>query len=100
VLSRGGVLVGVGQDPVGRAGFGTAELTVCRGGVLVEVPTPELDLRRSLRVIWADAASPPAGAARDLIAHIRNWRVPGGPQVRPTGPSASMRLRTRSRAGL
>jgi len=39
-------------------------------GRLIEVRTPELELRRTLRVIWAGAASPPAGAARDLIAHI------------------------------
>ena len=39
-------------------------------GRLAEVRTPELDLRRTLRVIWAGAASPPAGAARDLVAHI------------------------------
>jgi molybdate transport repressor ModE-like protein len=36
-----------------------------------------IDLRRSLRVIWAGAANPPAGAARDLIAHILSRRVPG-----------------------
>ena len=45
-------------------------------GRLIEVHTPELDLRRSLRVIWAGAASPPAGAARDLITHIMSRRVP------------------------
>jgi molybdate transport repressor ModE-like protein len=39
-------------------------------GRLAEVRTPELDLRRTLRVIWAGPASPPGGAARDLIAHI------------------------------
>jgi DNA-binding transcriptional LysR family regulator len=39
-------------------------------GRLAEVRTPELDLRRILRVIWAGPASPPAGAARDLIGHI------------------------------
>jgi hypothetical protein len=36
----------------------------------VEVRTPGLDLRRTLRVIWAGPANPPAGAARDLVAHI------------------------------
>ena len=45
-------------------------------GRLVEVQAPELDLRRTLRVIWAGAANPPAGAARDLIAHIAGRRVP------------------------
>jgi DNA-binding transcriptional LysR family regulator len=39
-------------------------------GRLAEVRTPGLDLRRTLRVIWAGAANPPAGPARDLVAHI------------------------------
>ena len=39
-------------------------------GRLAEVRTPELDLRRTLRVIWAGAANPPVGPARDLIAHM------------------------------
>ncbi|MFK0285634.1 LysR family transcriptional regulator [Streptomyces sp. NPDC090499] len=39
-------------------------------GRLVAVQTPELDLRRTLRAVWDGAASPPSGAARDLIAHI------------------------------
>jgi molybdate transport repressor ModE-like protein len=39
-------------------------------GRLVQIPAPELDLRRTLRAIWEGAKSPPAGAARDLIAHI------------------------------
>jgi len=39
-------------------------------GRLAEVRAPELDLRRALRVIWAGPANPPAGAARDLVAHI------------------------------
>jgi hypothetical protein len=30
-----------------------------------------------LRVIWTGAANPPAGAPRDLIAHIVNRRGPG-----------------------
>ena len=42
-------------------------------GRVAEVRTPELDLRRTLRVIWAGAANPPAGPARDLVAH----RQPG-----------------------
>ena len=45
-------------------------------GRLTEVHTDELDLRRSLRVIWAGTANPPAGAARDLIAHILSRRIP------------------------
>jgi molybdate transport repressor ModE-like protein len=44
-------------------------------GRLVEVQAPELDLRRTLRVIWVGGPNPPAGAARDLIAHITGRRV-------------------------
>ncbi|MFF1640676.1 LysR family transcriptional regulator [Streptomyces sp. NPDC058246] len=39
-------------------------------GRLIAVQTPQLDLRRNLRVIWNGASSPPSGVARDLIAHI------------------------------
>jgi molybdate transport repressor ModE-like protein len=43
-------------------------------GRLIRVQTPELDLRRTLRVIWDGATSPPSGVARDLIAHILTHR--------------------------
>ncbi|MEW2155980.1 LysR family transcriptional regulator [Streptomyces sp. NPDC007189] len=46
-------------------------------GRLVTVRTPELDLRRTLRVIWDGAATPPSGVARDLIAHITRRDQPG-----------------------
>ena len=39
-------------------------------GRLVAIQIPELDLRRTLYAIWTGSHSPPAGAARDLIAHI------------------------------
>jgi molybdate transport repressor ModE-like protein len=39
-------------------------------GRLVRVETPGLDLRRVLRAVWGGPATPPAGAARDLVAHI------------------------------
>jgi DNA-binding transcriptional LysR family regulator len=39
-------------------------------GRLVRVETPGLDLRRVLRAVWDGPATPPAGAARDLITHI------------------------------
>jgi molybdate transport repressor ModE-like protein len=45
-------------------------------GRLVEIAAPDLDLRRTLRVMWAGPKNPPAGAARDLIAHILSRRVP------------------------
>ena len=41
-------------------------------GRLVAIQIPELDLRRTLYAIWTGSRSPPAGAARDLIAHILN----------------------------
>ncbi|MEV4446712.1 LysR family transcriptional regulator [Streptomyces mirabilis] len=43
-------------------------------GRLVRVQTPELDLSRTLRVIWDGATSPPSGVARDLITHILTHR--------------------------
>ncbi|WP_029136952.1 LysR family transcriptional regulator [Nakamurella lactea] len=39
-------------------------------GQLVQVPVDGLDGRRALRAVWAGDRQPPAGAARDLIAHI------------------------------
>jgi DNA-binding transcriptional LysR family regulator len=44
-------------------------------GRLIEIRTPELDLRRALRVIWTGTKNPPAGAARGLITHILNRRL-------------------------
>jgi molybdate transport repressor ModE-like protein len=63
---RAAVLAGAGPAVI-------SELAVAddlAAGRLAEVRIPELDLRRTLRVIWAGAANPPAGAARDLVAHI------------------------------
>jgi molybdate transport repressor ModE-like protein len=39
-------------------------------GRLVAIQIPELDLRRTLYAVWNGTPSPPAGPARDLIAHI------------------------------
>ena len=39
-------------------------------GRLRVVPIPELNLRRQLRAIWVGGRVPPAGAVRDLLAHI------------------------------
>jgi DNA-binding transcriptional LysR family regulator len=39
-------------------------------GRLIRVETHGLDLRRALRAVWNGPSSPPAGPARDLIAHI------------------------------
>ncbi len=37
---------------------------------LAEVKVTGVDLHRDLRAIWLGARVPPAGAARDLLAHI------------------------------
>jgi hypothetical protein len=50
-------------------------------GRLAEIRTPELDLRRTLRVIWDGAANPPAGPARDLVAHIASRTTNGSLRV-------------------
>ena len=41
---------------------------------LVSVPVIGLDLHRALRAVWLGGQTPPAGAARDLIAHIAALR--------------------------
>jgi DNA-binding transcriptional LysR family regulator len=51
-------------------------------GRLVPVRVDGLDLRRTLRAVWAGSAAPPAGPARDLIAHILGR---GGSAARPAG---------------
>ncbi|GAB7190698.1 LysR family transcriptional regulator [Kineococcus sp. NUM-3379] len=40
-------------------------------GRLATVPVAELDLSRRLRAVWVGASTPPAGAARDLLAVAR-----------------------------
>lgn len=50
-------------------------------GRLAEVRAPELDLRRTLRVIWVGAANPAAGPARDLVAHIASRATSPGPSA-------------------
>jgi DNA-binding transcriptional LysR family regulator len=44
-------------------------------GRLVQIPAPGLDLRRTLRAIWDGGQNPPAGVARDLVAHILGRRL-------------------------
>ena len=41
---------------------------------LARVPVAGVNLRRSLRAIWAGGTLPPAGAARDLLAHVTSGR--------------------------
>lgn len=62
-------------------------------GRLVQIPVPDLDLRRVLRAIWDGPKTPPPGLARDLIAHIlgrhhRQGSTPGAaarPRQQPPG---------------
>jgi DNA-binding transcriptional LysR family regulator len=64
-------------------------------GRLVQIPVPDLDLRRELRAIWDGPTTPPPGLARDLIAHIlarhrqhRHGSTPGAaarPRRQPPG---------------
>jgi DNA-binding transcriptional LysR family regulator len=68
---RAAVLAGAGPAVLSRLSVGDD----LAAGRLVEVEVPGLDLRRPLRVVWLGAASPPAGAARDLIAHIAARRA-------------------------
>ncbi|MGY5014860.1 LysR family transcriptional regulator [Streptomyces sp. 900105755] len=55
-------------------------------GRLVPVRTPELDLRRTLHVIWDGASTPPSGVARDLIAHITRRDQPWRTRRPASGP--------------
>jgi DNA-binding transcriptional LysR family regulator len=54
-------------------------------GRLARIEIPGLDLQRALRAIWNGSASPPAGPARDLVAHIVSLRRKAVPRPRPTG---------------
>jgi DNA-binding transcriptional LysR family regulator len=69
---RAAVLAGVAPAVISELAVGDD----LAAGRLVEVQAPELDLHRTLRVIWVGGPNPPAGAARDLIAHITGRRVP------------------------
>jgi DNA-binding transcriptional LysR family regulator len=55
-------------------------------GRLIEIPAPDLDLRRILHAIWDGTKNPPAGPARDLIAHILGRRP--APPRQPRNPPA------------
>jgi hypothetical protein len=41
-----------------------------------------LDLNRPLRAIWNGSANPPAGPARDLVAHIVSLQRKAGQPTR------------------
>lgn len=69
---RSAVLAGAGAAVMSRLAVAD-DLAV---GRLAQVPAPELDLRRELRAIWAGGRTPPAGAVRDLLAHIAGTAAP------------------------
>ena len=63
---RSAVLAGAGPAVL-------SELTVAEdisAGRLARIPVAGVNLRRSLRAIWAGGSLPSAGAARDLLAHV------------------------------
>ena len=76
---RSAVLAGAGPAVISELAVADDLAT----GRLVEIQTPELDLRRALRAVWSGSANPPAGAARDLVAHILSRRRPGRGSVSP-----------------
>jgi molybdate transport repressor ModE-like protein len=51
-------------------------------GRLNRIEIPELDLNRPLRAIWNGSANPPAGPARDLVAHILSLQRKAGQPTR------------------
>jgi molybdate transport repressor ModE-like protein len=52
-------------------------------GRLTRIEIPELDLDRPLRAVWNGSANPPAGPARDLVAHILSLQRRSAPPPRP-----------------
>ena len=63
---RSAVLAGAGPAVL-------SELTVAEdisSRRLIQVPVAGVNLRRSLRAVWAGGSLPPVGAARDLLAHV------------------------------
>lgn len=67
---RAAVLDGAGPAVMSRLAVADDLAT----GRLRSIATPELDLRRELRAIWVGGRTPPAGATRDLLSHIRTGR--------------------------
>ncbi|BBY54975.1 LysR family transcriptional regulator [Mycobacterium koreense] len=72
---RGAVLAGAGPAVMSRLAV-AEDLAV---GRLRPVAVAGLDLRRELRAIWLGGRTPPAGAVRDLLAHIAALGPPASP---------------------
>ncbi|BBY08548.1 putative HTH-type transcriptional regulator [Mycobacterium noviomagense] len=64
---RAAVLAGAGPAAMSRLAVAD-DLAV---GRLCAITVPELSLRRQLRAIWVGGRTPPAGAIRELLSHIR-----------------------------
>ncbi|WP_343598968.1 LysR family transcriptional regulator [Mycobacterium sp.] len=69
---RAAVLAGAGPAVMSRLAVAD-DLAV---GRLRAVAIPELNLRRELRAIWVGGRTPPAGAIRALLSHIRHTCTP------------------------
>jgi molybdate transport repressor ModE-like protein len=67
---RAAVLAGAGPAVMSRL----AVRDDLAEGRLKAVPVADLDWRRDLRAVWVGERTPPAGAARDLLAHIATGR--------------------------
>jgi molybdate transport repressor ModE-like protein len=63
---RAAVLAGAGPAVLSEL----AVVDDLASGRLVSIEVSELDLGRELRAVWIGTRIPPAGAARDLLAHI------------------------------
>ena len=65
---RAAVLAGAGPAAMSRLAVAD-DLAV---GRLHAIDIPDLDLRRKFRAIWVGGRTPPAGAIRDVLSHIRS----------------------------
>lgn len=63
---RAAVLAGAGPAVMSRLAVGDD----LAQGRLCAIPVADVDWRRTFRAIWIGERTPPAGAARDLLAHI------------------------------
>ena len=68
---RAAVLAGAGPAVMSELVIGDD----LASGRLTAIAIRGLEVRRNLRAVWAGARTPPAGAARDLLAHIGGARA-------------------------
>jgi DNA-binding transcriptional LysR family regulator len=67
---RAAVLAGAGPAVLSELTV-TEDITARR---LARIQVADVNLRRSLRAIWAGGHLPPEGAARDLLGHVAGRR--------------------------